>query len=70
MDGDRTENSSTEQSGAMNAKCEKCHIEVEQTTARTIHGEKLDCTACHVRDVVSCSNCHFDLFIEIGKKRW
>ena len=67
--GDGTQYISMEQSGAMTTQCEHCHEEIEQTTSHTVHGEKLDCKACHVRHVVSCTNCHFDVFIETGKKK-
>jgi len=69
MHGDGTEYVSMEEPGAMDALCENCHMDVEPTTSHTVHGEKLDCKACHVRHVVSCTNCHFDVFLETGKKK-
>lgn len=66
--GDGTEYKSMKQSGAMDANCEKCHKSVVPSVSHKVHGEKLDCKACHVRHVVSCSNCHFETLIKEGKK--
>lgn len=67
--GDGTEYVSMEQKGAMDARCENCHETVEQSPPHTVHGDKLDCKACHVRHVVSCTNCHFDHFLKTGEKK-
>jgi len=67
MHGDGTECISLKQPGAMDTKCEKCHPSVKATDSHTVHGEKLDCKACHVRHVVSCTNCHFDTLVKEGK---
>ena len=66
--GDGTEYFSLKQPGAMDTKCEKCHPSVKTTDSHTVHGDKLDCKACHVRHVVSCTNCHFDTQIREGKR--
>jgi hypothetical protein len=66
--GDGKEYISLKQSGAMDTKCEKCHPSVKPTDSHTIHGGKLDCKACHVRHVVSCTNCHFDTLVKEGKR--
>lgn len=66
--GDGNEYNSMKQSGALDAKCEKCHASVEPTTSHKVHGDKLDCNACHVRHVVSCSNCHIKTLVEEGKR--
>jgi hypothetical protein len=68
MHGDGTDYLSMKQPGAMDTKCEKCHPSVKPTDAHTVHGDKLDCKACHVRHVVSCTNCHFDTQIREGKR--
>jgi len=68
MHGDGTEYVSLKQPGAMDTNCEKCHPSVKPTDAHTAHGDKLDCKACHVRHVVSCTNCHFDTQIREGKR--
>lgn len=66
--GDGTEYVSMKQPGAMDTKCETCHPDPEQTDSHTIHGDKLDCKACHVRHVVSCTNCHFDTLVKEKKR--
>jgi predicted CXXCH cytochrome family protein len=66
--GDGIEYNSMKQTGAMEAKCENCHKTVPHTTAHQIHGNKLDCGACHMRHVVSCSNCHMETLVKTGKR--
>jgi hypothetical protein len=66
--GDGVEYISLKQPGAMDTKCEKCHLSVKPSDSHTVHGERLDCKACHVRHVVSCTNCHFDTFVKEGKR--
>ncbi|MEW6054149.1 MAG: hypothetical protein AB1552_10255 [Nitrospirota bacterium] len=61
--GDGTEYQSMKQQGALDARCGNCHQEVRKSTAHTVHGDKLDCTACHVRHVVSCTNCHIGTLV-------
>jgi len=68
MHGDGVEYISLKQPGAMDTKCEKCHPSVKSTESHTVHGDKLDCKACHIRHVVSCTNCHFDTQIREGKR--
>jgi hypothetical protein len=55
------------QTRAMDTKCEKCHNSIKQIDSHTVHKEKLDCTSCHVRHVVSCTNCDFDTLVKEGK---
>jgi hypothetical protein len=68
MHGDGTEYISLKQPGAMDTKCEKCHPSVKSTDSHTVHGDKVDCKACHIRHVVSCTNCHFDTLLREGKR--
>jgi hypothetical protein len=68
MHGDGTQYISLKQPGAMDTKCEKCHPSVKPTDSHTVNGDKLDCKACHVRHVVSCTNCHFETQIREGKR--
>lgn len=68
MHGDGIEYTSMKQSGALDAKCENCHKSVKPSTSHKIHKEKLDCNSCHVRHVVSCSNCHFETLVKEGKR--
>ena len=68
MHGDGVEYKSMKQQGVMDVKCEGCHEEIAQTTSHKIHGGKLDCKSCHVRQVVSCTNCHFETMVKEGKR--
>ncbi|NWG02921.1 MAG: hypothetical protein HXY44_08710 [Syntrophaceae bacterium] len=68
MHGDGVEYISLKQPGAMDTKCEKCHPSVKPTDSHTVHGDKVDCKACHIRHVVSCTNCHFDTLLKEGKR--
>lgn len=69
MHGDGIEYTSLRQPGAMDTHCEKCHDCIKPTDAHTVHEGKLDCKACHVRHVVSCTNCHFDYLVKTGKRK-
>jgi hypothetical protein len=66
--GDGIEYNSMKQTGAIDAKCENCHKTLPQTTSHKIHGDKLDCKACHERQVATCYNCHMDIEIKEGKR--
>jgi hypothetical protein len=66
--GDGTEYTSMKQPGAMDTKCENCHESVPSSVSHKIHGNKLDCSSCHMRHVASCSNCHFDTLVKQGKR--
>lgn len=66
--GDGIEYNSMKQPGAQDAKCENCHKSVSQSTSHQIHKDKLECKACHVRHVVSCSNCHIETLVNERKR--
>ena len=66
--GNGTEYASMKQVGALSPKCEGCHEKIAQTTSHTVHAGKLDCKACHVRQVVSCTNCHFETLLKTDKR--
>lgn len=68
MHGDGTEYNSMKQQGAVDANCEKCHPSLSSSISHKVHREKLECKACHVRHVLSCSNCHFDTLVKEGKR--
>ncbi len=68
MHGDGTEFLTMKQPGAMDASCEGCHEEVSESEAHSVHGDKLDCKACHVRHVISCTNCHVETMINEKKR--
>jgi len=66
--GDGTQFTSMKEPGAINVKCEKCHDSISRSTSHYIHRNKVDCKACHVREVVSCTNCHFETMVKEGKR--
>lgn len=66
--GDSIEYVSMKQQGAMDVTCEECHESVSGSRAHTVHGDKLDCKACHVRHVISCTNCHVETMIKEKKR--
>ena len=66
--GDGKEYNSMKQPGAMHAKCETCHPSVPESTSHKIHGDKLECKACHIRHVVSCQNCHIETIVNERKR--
>jgi hypothetical protein len=66
--GDGKEYNSMKQPGAQGAKCENCHKSAPQTASHQIHKDKLECKACHVRHVVSCSNCHIETLVNERKR--
>lgn len=60
---------------AKDAACTNCHTSeasdyppIPATSSHTVHGDKLDCNACHVENSMSCFNCHFGVFIKTKKK--
>ena len=68
MHGDGVKYLSMKQPGAMDVNCEQCHDKITQTTSHKIHGNNLDCKSCHVQQVVSCTNCHFETMLNEGKR--
>jgi len=68
MHGDGIEYLSMKQPGAMDVNCEECHAEAGRTISHTIHKNNVDCKSCHVQQVVSCTNCHFETMINEGKR--
>lgn len=57
--GDGARHTSFQASGVLAAECTGCHESLSTTLSHSVHGEKLDCTPCHVRSVPTCYNCHF-----------
>lgn len=57
--------------------CLDCHKEMdsqdtgynENLLTHRIHGDKLDCAACHVSNTMTCYNCHFDSVLESDQKK-
>ena len=58
--GDGTLYDSAWQEGAVQVRCENCHKDLSKTPSHTVHGGKVDCSACHTREVSTCLNCHVD----------
>jgi hypothetical protein len=69
MHGDGNEYVSLKQEGAMETRCEDCHDDVTPTESHTVHQDKLDCKACHIRHVLACTNCHFDTMVKTGQRK-
>ncbi len=69
MHGDGAQYTSLKEPGAMDTNCEKCHNAIKSSDSHTVHEGKLDCKACHVRHVVSCTNCHFDHMVKTGQRK-
>lgn len=66
--GDGTPYNSIQDPGALDTRCENCHkAEDLKCPGLQVHKGKLDCNACHVRDLPSCYNCHFDSRVKEGK---
>jgi hypothetical protein len=70
LHGDGKAYDSMKQPGAIAPTCEMkgCHDQMKKLEAHSMHGKKLDCTACHVRQTVSCTNCHMETLSKEGKK--
>ena len=68
MHGDGVEYLSMKQQGVMDVTCDQCHDNITRITSHTIHGNNLDCKSCHVQQVVSCTNCHFETMVNEGKR--
>ena len=73
--GDGTCYESMRAPGAMDAECTNCHTgdsteypALPSSRSHTVHQDKLDCTACHVSNTMTCYNCHFGVLKETGKK--
>ncbi len=69
MHGDGRAYQSLKSPGAMDTRCESCHDDIKPIESHQAHGGRLDCKACHLRHVVSCTNCHFDTMVEKGVRK-
>ncbi|MBN1356296.1 hypothetical protein JXA40_08550 [bacterium] len=68
LHGDGTVYRTMKQEGAMQVGCGDCHAQIKPSEAHRVHGDRLECKACHQRHVVSCTNCHFDFMVKTGKR--
>lgn len=66
--GDGNEYNSMKLPGVIEIKCRICHERVESHLSHIVHGNRLDCSACHIRHVATCYNCHFDTFLKENKR--
>lgn len=57
--GDGSRHTSFQAPGVVEAGCTGCHQSLSSTLSHSVHGQKLDCSACHVSSVPTCYNCHF-----------
>lgn len=58
--GDGKVYNSLRDEGAMKVRCDKCHGKLPASPSHTVHGAKLACAACHLKEVPSCLNCHVE----------
>ncbi len=65
--GDGTAAESYLQAGFFDVRCEGCHAQISTSTSHTVHGGRLACTVCHVREISTCYNCHIDTRIRKEK---
>lgn len=70
MHGDGNTYASFLDPGARKTQCQGCHGTPPANSYHTIHSATLDCSACHVKSVSSCYNCHFETEVQIDKKRF
>jgi hypothetical protein len=70
MHGDGNTYASFLESGALDARCESCHTTLASNIYHSKHAATVSCSACHVKSVSSCYNCHFETEIQIDKKRF
>ena len=55
------------QPGVLDTRCEKCHSNLKRSISHTIHKGRLDCSTCHVAELVTCLNCHVETRVKEGK---
>ena len=67
--GNGTSYHSMRDAQAVKVSCMTCHTVNQDISAHTVHGDQLDCSACHVDNTTTCMNCHFDNFLETGKRK-
>lgn len=64
--GDGNDYKTMRDPNAKDARCANCHTKdsedypaIPDTQSHLVHNDKLDCNACHVRNTMTCYNCHF-----------
>jgi hypothetical protein len=54
--------------GVLDARCENCHKELSKIASHTVHGGKVACGPCHIKDLPTCFNCHYETSLAGGKE--
>jgi hypothetical protein len=54
--------------GVLETRCENCHKELSKIASHTVHGGKLACGACHIKELPTCFNCHYETSFAGGKE--
>lgn len=62
--------SSMREYNAVKIKCSDCHSQLSNNAYHNQHLASVDCSACHAVTVYSCGGCHFETYLETGKKRF
>jgi hypothetical protein len=65
--GDGTAYDTYSQEGVLEVSCRKCHEHVSSIPSHNVHKDKVDCNACHLRELASCHNCHMETRVREGK---
>jgi hypothetical protein len=68
MHGDGRIYQSQKQSGAMDARCDRCHEEISDSYSHRKHGGKVSCQACHAHTVLSRTSTQFEILGREGKR--
>lgn len=67
---DSIQYSSMKEEGAVKVKCINCHTNLSNNSSHNRHLATVDCVTCHAVSVYSCEGCHFETYVETGKKRY
>lgn len=54
--------------GTLDAKCANCHAELPKNPSHAQHAGNIDCGACHVSEIATCFNCHYETSWAGGKE--
>ena len=68
MHGDGQVYQSQKQPGAMDARCDRCHEDISNSTSHRKHGGKVSCQACHAHTVLNRTSTQFELLAREGKR--
>ena len=68
MHGDGQEYQSQKKPGALDARCEKCHEDIADSTAHRKHWKKVECQACHAGSMMNQTSTQFDTLAKDGKR--